>query len=373
MYVRTLRAPLGANSIVPHSGVASQPLCKPSGDMTRASCFASVLASGPVTGYQSSVPGVTPWDLSYIYNYPAPGSQSQTNETIGIVVAYDAPNAESDLATYRSHFGLPPCTTANGCFTKVMVASAASGGGTAPPSSITPHPTAWSGGWPDETDIDIETATAVCANCSIVLAEAASDNLSDLAVAVTAAVQNGANVVNASFGAPESSSQANLESYFEPNPVKVVAAAGDSGPGAYFPASASKVIAVAGTTINLSSNYQISESLWSGSGGGCSSIFSRNAYSSKVCSNSKRSVADVAADADPLTGVAVYDSRLGGWLIAGGTSVSAPIIAGIYALSGDTSSGNGATTLYLNAGSFSPVQNGGTYVGVGVPNGLGGF
>jgi hypothetical protein len=143
IYVRTLRAPLGANSIVSHPSGASQPLCKPSGDTTRATCFASVLTSGPATGPQSTVPGVTPWDLSYIYNYPAPGSQSQTNETIGIVVAYDAPNAESDLATYRSHFGLPACTTSDGCFTKIMVASAASGGAARPrrvPSRHTRRP-----------------------------------------------------------------------------------------------------------------------------------------------------------------------------------------------------------------------------------------
>ena len=213
--------------------------------------------------------------------------------------------------------------------------------------------------------------SAVCSTCQIVLVEAASDNLNDLAAAVTTAVQNGATIVNASFGAPEDSSQTNLRSQFEPAPVKVVAAAGDSGPGAYFPASSKRTIAVSGTTLNVRGNT-VSESLWSNSGGGCSAVFSRPRWEPNDC-NGMRTVADVAAVADPNTGVAVYDSNLGGWVIAGGTSVAAPVIAGMYALSGDTQSGYGAQTLWYNSGSFTQVLNAGNLDGVGSPNGLAGF
>jgi subtilase family serine protease len=227
------------------------------------------------------------------------------------------------------------------------------------------------GGWSDEADVDLETLSAVCPNCQIILSEAASDDLVDLGAAVQAAAAAGATVVNTSFGAPESPIQLALEPLYEPWGVKLVAAAGDFGPGAYFPASATHTVAVAGTTINVSGSSFV-QSLWSGSGGGCSSIFHREHAQPNYCGG-ERSVADVAAVADPNTGIAFYDSNFSGWGIVGGTSVAAPIISGMYALSGNLPNGSGAATFYQNPGDYTPVLNGGTIAGLGTPDGVAGL
>jgi subtilase family serine protease len=346
-----------------------------------------------VGAFPDSVNGLTPNDVSILYNYSAPSAQAAGGPVVAIVVAYDNPNAESDLAAYRSYFGLPPCSSASGCFAKVgagspnasasgstnsggggllgLLSSASSNPSVANPDSISPDPTTSTGGWPDEADVDIETLSAVCPNCQIVLAEAASDDLADLGAAVQAAVAAGATVVNTSFGAPEDPSQLGLEPLYEPWGVKLVAAAGDSGPGAFFPASATHTVAVAGTTLNVSGSSVV-QGLWSGSGGGCSGIFHKERGQPNYC-GWMRSVADVAAVADPNTGIAFYDTNLGGWGIVGGTSVAAPIISGMYALSGDVQSGSGAYAFYQNPGDYTPVLNAGNIAGLGTPNGLGGF
>jgi len=403
---RVLRAPLGPHSIVPNAaGSASRALCDTTNDPGHASCFARVRMA---SSSQASVGGLQPNDLSNIYNYTLPSQQGQTSQVIGIVIAGGAPNAPSDLAVYRAQFGLGACTTASGCLTVVSAASASAqsaerdpdsisphptyGGPdeNAPaaesspsanedstdsalrgPESISPHPTTVAGGWPDEADIDLEAASAVCSNCQLLLVQAASDSLADLGAAVTQAQQNGATIVNASFGAPESSSDTNYTSAYAPSGVKVVAAAGDNGPGLYFPASARKSIAVSGTTVNISGN-NVSETLWSGSGGGCSSVFSAPNFETNYC-NGMRTVADVAAVADPNTGIAFYDSNLGGWGIAGGTSVAAPIIAGMWALQGNMQSGWGASPLWYDQNAFYQVQNAGALDGVGTPNGTSGL
>ena len=289
---------------------------------------------------------------------------------IGIVVAFDNANVESDLATYRAKFGLPACTTANGCFTKFGAsATTAASVATRSPQSVSAHPESTVSGWAAEADADVEAASAVCANCKIVLSEAVTDNLSDLANAVTVAVNKGATIVNASFGAPESSSQTSLESAFEPSGVRVVAAAGDDGPAALFPAAATNVIAVAGTTINVSGST-VSESLWSNSGGGCSAVFPKASFQPASCG--KRSIADVAAIGDPNTGLAFYDNALGGWGIVGGTSVSSPIIAAMFALSGKAAS-DGPAAMYAHASSYASVSGAGYFAGLGVPTSLGAF
>jgi subtilase family serine protease len=432
-YARPLRAPLGLHSIVPNlSGKAPRALCPRTTVSRHASCFAAVRMDASTVGaFPDSVNGLTPNDLSILYNYPAPNAQAGTGPVVAIVIAYDAPNAEADLATYRSYFGLPPCSSASGCFTKVGV-SAPSVNGTAAtadassrrssassrarpdsvspfperpndpeqpdsispdpgrptvpgspgkrsssddalanPDSISPFPETSAGGWPDEADVDLETLSAVCPNCQIVLSEAASDDLVDLGAAVQAAVAGGATVVNASFGASEDPSQLFLEPLYEPWGVKLVAAAGDSGPGAFFPASATRTVAVAGTTVSVSGSSVV-QSLWSGSGGGCSSLFHKQRAQPNYC-GWMRSVADVAAVADPNTGIAFYDSNLGGWGIVGGTSVAAPIISGMYALSGANQNGSGAAALYQNPGDFTPVLNAGNIDGLGAPNGVAGF
>jgi subtilase family serine protease len=368
-----LFAPLGAHSIVPMRGAALR-LCAASADAMHAACLSSVRMKNTRDSLESDlVSGLTPSDLASIYGYPAPTLQNATAAVVGIVVAYDYAGAESDLASYRAKYGLSACSTANGCFKKVGAAAATvvtviAGN----PTSISAHPTSSSSGWAAEADADTQAVSSVCGNCKIVLAEAASDSLSDLGVAVKAAVAAGATVVSASFGAPESASQAAYESSFEPAPVKVVAAAGDGGRGAYFPASATNVVAVAGTTLNTK-GLVVTESLWSQSGGGCSTVFARPSYEPAWC-GSKRSVADVAAVADPADGLAFYDSGLGGWGIVGGTSIAAPIVASMFALSGDTVPGGGAQELYAHSLlTYAPVLSAGNIAGLGAPLSLAAF
>jgi subtilase family serine protease len=367
---RTLAVPLGPRSIVPGKGLTFA-LCAASKDPMRASCLGTVrMMSSTTSAYPDSAEGLTPSDLASIYGYSAPADQSSTSEVIGIVVAYDNAAAESDLATYRSYFNLPACTTANGCFEKLGASQTRTADIRRAPLSVSANPTTTISGWAAEADADIEAASAVCANCKIVLSEAATDNLSDLANAVSAAVSAGATVVNASFGAPEDASQSSLESAFEPAPVKVVAAAGDSAGDVLFPASATNVISVSGTTLNVSGS-SVSQSLWSGSGGGCSAVFAAPSYQPGWCSN--RSVADIAAVADPNTGLAFYDSAVGGWEIVGGTSISAPIVVGMFALSGDTSSGSGAQRLYAHRRQYLQVSGAGNLDGLGTPKSLSAF
>jgi subtilase family serine protease len=373
---RTLSAPLGPTSILPGAtSIGVRSLCDPSPDSKRASCLGSVRIFASSTT-ASSPGGLRPNDLAAIYGFPAPASQSATSQVVGIVVAYDSPSVESDLAAYRSYFGLPPCTSANGCFKKVGAAapSTASTATTASlrlPGSVSANPTTNLSGWAAEADADVETLSGVCSGCEIVLAEAASDQLGDLGNAVTAAIDAGATIVNASFGALESSDQPNYAPLFENSKAKVVAASGDDGPQMLFPAASSRVIAVGGTTLNVSGST-VTESLWSGSGGGCSAYFGKPPWQPNWGSCSKRSVADVSAVADPNTGVAFYDAALGGWGIVGGTSVAAPIITGMYALSGDTAALTGAQRLYANSKYFVPVGDQ-QLTGLGVPTGLAAF
>lgn len=405
--LRILSRPLGRKSIAPITAASKTiHLCATPTDPRHASCFASVLAGSLISSvFPDDVNGLTPNDLSTLYKYPPPAAQGSAGkgETVAVVVVGNYAAAASDLAVYRSHFGLSPCTTANGCLNIVSTAAssqaAALSGGS---SSIAAHAaTGSSTGWAGEVDTDTEMISATCPNCKIVISEAATDDIADLSNAVSTGINAGATIVNASFGAPEAATDWSLDginAYYNNNDVRVVAAAGDAGYGVYFPASNPDVVAVGGTTLSVSGT-KVSESVWSGTGSGCSLLFPRPSWQTVpagTCSN--RSVVDIAAVADPATGVAVYDSTLsgtsGGWATFGGTSVSAPIITGLFALSGKTqgaAAGMGAQPLYGAASSnFLKVTSGsnGTCspqflctaetgysgpAGLGVPQGLGGF
>ncbi len=401
---RVLRRPLGAHSIVTAARRATPvALCSRPRDVRTAGCFAAaILRSGPMAAFPDSVNGLTPNDLSSLYSYPGPQAQGVlgAGATIAVVVAGDYANAEADLAIYRQYYGLPTCSSASGCLTKVGAAAPGQAGASGSPTSVSANPTTPNAiGWAAETDVDTQMVSAVCPNCRIVIAEAASASLGDLTTAVSAAIAAGATIVNTSFGAPESVADVSLAPTYESPKVKVVAAAGDWGYGVYFPAADPKVVAVGGTSIQTAGSA-VSETVWAGTGSGCSRYFSKPAWqnpivlSLQVCPN--RTVADTAAVADPKTGVAFYDSTLygaagGGWAIVGGTSVSAPIVAGMFALSGQAGQGLGAQVFYNlhylafltiatgSNGSCSPAYlcNGGLGyngpTGLGVPQGLTGF
>lgn len=400
---RILRARLGPTSILPTtaSSASVASLCEKPLDPARASCFATYRTDSTLTSLSGPIDGLTPVDLSILYAYPSPGEQDGrgNTQTVAIAVAYDYAAAEADLAVYRARYGLPPCTLANGCLRKVGAGATAAHSAVGTPSSVSANPTSPGGiGWAAETDIDLDVVSAVCPNCRIVLAEAATDSIADLSAAVGAGIAANATIVNASFGAPEQSDDLQYASiYKNTGHAKVVAAAGDWGYGVYYPASDSSVIAVGGTSLAID-GWSVTETAWPQTGSGCSAIFAKPAWQVPPTSGcSTRNVVDVAAIADPLMGVAVYDSTLfgtsGGWATFGGTSVAAPIVAGMYALAGMASSDpGGAQALYAHPSGFrrvtsgsngtcsplylctagpNPVYNGPT--GLGVPLGLGGF
>jgi hypothetical protein len=327
--------------------------------------------------------GYGPFDLWKAYGLPVAAGGIGT--TVAIVDAFDDPSAESDLSTYRAQYGLPSCTTANGCFSKVNQSGAAS-----------PLPSADSS-WGEEISVDLDMVSATCPHCRILLVEANTNRTSDLYPAVSYAAAH-TNYVSDSWGTPEFSGAGSNESTFDHTGVVMTFSAGDTGTGPAYPATSEFVTAVGGTSLTRASNARgWTETAWAGSGSGCSTVIVKPNFeqsSSAVCG--MRAETDVSAVADPSTGVAVYDSFGGdaGWEVFGGTSVAAPIIASVYALAGTggsadfaveypyfrstkgngnlndvTSGSNGSCgTAVCNAG---PGWDGPT--GLGTPNGVDAF
>ncbi|MER5666555.1 S53 family peptidase [Streptomyces mirabilis] len=291
--------------------------------------------------------GYGPSNLQSAYGLTSAAASNGSGETIAIVDAYNDPNAEADLAKYRSYYGLSACTTANGCFKKVSQ----TGSTTSLPSS--------DAGWSEEISLDVDMASAICPNCNILLVEATSATMANLGKAVNEAVTLGAKYVSNSYGGSESSSDTSYDSsYFNHPGVAITVSAGDSGYGAEYPAASKYVTSVGGTALSTSSNSRgWTESVWEtssteGTGSGCSSYDAKPTWQTDTgCS--KRTIADVSAVADPATGVSVYDSYgvTAGWYTFGGTSASSPIIAGVYALGGTPSSSSyPASFPYASAG-----------------------
>ena len=306
---------------------AEVPVCKqaPHG---RAVCFAVRLdhySSGRVRHATSPV-GLTPADLQAAYQLP--GASAGAGMTVAIVDAYDDPAAEADLATYRAQFGLPACTTSTGCFRKVD-----QDGGTSYPVVDE--------GWAQEISLDLDMVSAVCPRCHILLVEATSSAQSNLGRAVNTAVRLGADAVSNSYGGPDASDSSYGRYYHHPG-VAITASAGDSGYGVSYPASSKWVTAVGGTSLRRSSRARRgwTESAWDSSGSGCSDRNTTTWQDTSLTGCDGRAVADIAAVADPATGVAVYDSvtfeETSGWLTFGGTSAGAPMIAAAFALAGNT-------------------------------------
>src|SRR5215467_5248355 len=284
--------------------------------------------------------GYFPADLRSAYKLTGSGSASQT---IGIVDAYDAPNAESDLATYRSQFGLSACTTANGCFRKVD-----QNGGTNYPHRNT--------GWAQEISLDLDMVSAICPGCHILLVEAKSNSFANLGTAENRAATMGATVISNSWGGSDAS-DATYGAYFNHPGIAITFSTGDSGYGVQYPASSQYVTAVGGTHLTAGGGTRgWTETAWSGAGSGCSTLNTALSGQASVGTGcAKRAVADVSAVADPNTGVAVRYN--GSWLVFGGTSVAAPLIAGVYGLAG-----NAATITnnfpYQHASSLFDVTSG---------------
>ncbi len=345
-------------------------------------CAAEVVSDAngtPLAGSSPSASSLGPAEFHSAYNLP---TTAPSGGTIAIVDAYDHPTIESDLAAFDAYYGLPPCTTANGCFRKVNQY-----GGTGYPAT--------NSGWALEIALDVEVAHAMCQNCKILLVEATTNSLTNLGTAENEAAALGATAISNSWGASEYYLEAQDElGYFHHPGIPITASTGDRGYGTEFPAVSRYVTAVGGTTLSLGpgGSYQ-GETVWSGTGSGCSRYIVKPSWQhDSLCSH--RTAADISADADPSTGAAIFDSvpysGQTGWFQIGGTSLSAPLVAAAYVLAGNTSSVSDASGLYAHASLLHDVTSGsngsycGSYLcqagpgydgptGLGTPNGLAAF
>jgi hypothetical protein len=356
-----------------------------------------------------------PHDLHSAYGLP-PETEASGTQTVAIVDAYNDLGAAADLRVYDQEFGLPECTSigSNPCLRQVNQegrstelpfpnsAQALQAEsvlcrlhlGTESSEAKKRREEACervnvAQGWTEEISLDIEITHAICQNCRILLVEANSGEYPDLEAAEETAVRLGASAISNSWGGSEPASDS--EAFNHPG-VAITAAAGDYGylnwdasagfravfgETADFPAVSPHVVAVGGTRLGSGTAGEwTGETAWNdgssveanhGAGGsGCSENAARFPAASwqrsvpdwsSVGCESKRAVADIAADADPYTGAAVFDSTPPeggtsalGWATLGGTSLSSPIIAASLSLAGGVHSESGypAQTLYEN-------------------------
>jgi hypothetical protein len=294
-------------------------------------CHALVVSDSRGKPLASVAPtGLGPATIRSVYGFASDGTAG-AGQTIAIVDAYDDPSAESDLNVFSSQYGLPACTTANGCFRKVNQ----SGGSSYPRSNS---------GWALEISLDVQWAHAIAPGAKILLVEASSNSFSNLLAAEDYAKSH-AQYVSNSWGGSESSGESGYDSHFSQSGVSFFVSAGDSGLPAEYPSASPKVISVGGTTLSFNSDGSLkSETGWSSGGGGCSAYETATAAQAsfdqygQVGCNGKRATPDVALDADPNSGVSVYDSTSyygqRGWWTVGGTSASSPMWAAAAADTG---------------------------------------
>jgi hypothetical protein len=329
----------------------AQPTCAPAGSTVILGCPKAASGSPARTGAASrtgmqaaaatSIPGYTPAQLQSAYGLQS--SSSGMRETVAIVEPYDDPNAEIDLDAYRSEFDLPACTSSNGCFTKVNQEGAAS-----------PLP-GTNALWAADISTALDMVSAVCPNCHLLLVETTTPGIVNVGTGVNTAVSLGAKVITTSVAVAETSTDTTYDTdYFNHPGVAITAPAGDSGYGTIeYPAASQYVTAVGGTTLTPDSGTLRgwAETPWNDSYGatnsGCSAYEPKPTWQVDTgCTT--RTLNDVAADADPVTGVAVYDTygtTTSGWQPGpdeegvGGTAVAAAIIAGVYALAGTPAAG----------------------------------
>jgi hypothetical protein len=352
--VSLVLVPVAAHGANPHANYHAVCPGPPAG---YAHCHALVVTDAHGKPVSNATPsGLAPVDIRSAYGFPAPASSNWADshnaghgKTIAIVDAYNDPYAESDLGVFSSQFGLPSCTTANGCFEKVNQS-----GGTSYPRS--------NSGWALEISLDIQWAHAVAPGAKILLVEASSNSFSNLLTAETYAAGQ-AQYVSNSWGGGEFSGESSYDSSFSHSGVSYFVSAGDGGLPAEYPSTSPNVISVGGTTLTQNGDGSWNETGWSKGGGGCSAYENATSaqsgfseYNQAHCAG-KRATPDVSLDADPNSGVSVYDSYgYGGWVTVGGTSASSPMWAAASADSGGTV---GSSWVYTSDSStFRDITNG---------------
>lgn len=295
--------------------------------------------------------GLGPADLVSAYKLnPAITSTA----TIAIIDAFHYANAESDLAMYRSTFGLPPCTVASGCLTILNPTRAG-----APPAGDD---------WNLEAALDLDMASAACPTCKLVLVEATNDTGNDLFnEQVTAAARAGVVAISNSWGGPSSSSDASFETFFNHTQnVNTFVSSGDSGntgtTGDY-PSTSEFVIAVGGTRLTRSTTAARgwTETAWTGAGSTCSRRLAEPSFqvgTVPTAACTRRAASDISAVADPNSGVAVFNRNDGGFVVVGGTSASSPFLAGVFARYGISGAAHNASFAYSHKAAFFDITSG---------------
>ena len=299
--------------------------------------------------------GYGPSQLQSAYNLTSASAADGAGRTVAVVDAYDDPTAAADLAAYRSAAGLPVVPS----FKKVNQEGAAS-----PLPSEAPS----SDDWTLEESLDLDMVSAACPLCNIVLVEADDDSGDGLYVAQNSAASLAGYISNSWGGTEASTDTTDDSTYFSHSGVVTTASAGDSDYGVIYPATSPNVVAVGGTSLSTASNSRgWTESVWNtttgseGTGSGCSAYEPQPSWQTSLGLSgcSKRIDNDIAADADPATGPAVYDTSNGngGWNEVGGTSASSPFIAASFALAGNAGS-TPADDIYTHTSNFYDVTSG---------------
>ncbi|MCW2857790.1 MAG: hypothetical protein JWR52_3405 [Marmoricola sp.] len=347
---------LPAVQVVPGSATASAPVISAACDQNVKpgyyACFAERVVqpnrSGTASRAAVAPSGYSPSQLASAYGFGS--APSGAGRRIYVIGAFDDRNAASDLAIYRSQFGLPACTVGNGCFQKLNQHGATS-----------PMPI-FDQGWAVETSLDLDMVSAACPACSITLIEA-NDPSNNLLLATGEAKRFGAQYVSMSWGGPDDQYDAPSDAaYLSRTGVFYSVATGDGGftGGVSYPSTSPYVVAVGGTSLTPtpSGSRAWSESAWSGASSGCTSNEAKPGYQASASTScGGRAVADISADADPTTGVAVYDSSDQGWEVVGGTSAAAPLVAGIAARA-DAAIGAPSAYPYAHTGEYNDVTTG---------------
>ena len=342
-FILSLTAAIPSTSVLAAGG---RPVCPGPAAAGSTRCYAHVLRPDAT----SSPTGLSPAAIKSAYNFPT-SSTAGAGMTIAIVDAFNDPSAESDLAVFSSTFNLPACTTSNGCFTKVNQT-----GGTKYPRT--------NSGWALEISLDVQWVHAIAPGAKILLVEASTNSFSNLLAAEDYASAHSKYVSN-SWGGGEFSGEATYDSHFARTGVSFFASAGDSGLPAQYPSASPNLISVGGTTLNFSGSTFTSESGWSGGGGGCSAYETANPAQSSFSEYGQancggmRATPDVSLDADPASGVSVYDTTSyngqTGWFVVGGTSASSPMWAARSAVSGQAVN---ARYVYANNITFRDITVG---------------
>ncbi len=290
--------------------------------------------------------GLSPSDIQSAYQTP-----SGAGQTVAIVDAYDDPNAEQDLATYRQQYSLPECSSGNGCFSKVDQR----GGSSYPKADAS---------WAAEITLDLDAVSAACPSCHILLVESDDNSDPSMDAADDEAVALGAKYVSNSWSENEVSNETSMDSHWQKPGVLFAFATGDSGysAGTQYPASSAYVLGVGGTSLSQGGGARgWTETAWNNAGSGCSAYEPQPTWQAKLntACPSHKAISDVSAVGDPNTGLAIYDSyQQSGWLVYGGTSLATPLVTAIAALGGQSGTGDPAGYPYAHPTALTDITSG---------------